>query len=167
MNEKLVIIPSQVDEKLVINKTYKFEDTRCLFIYTLVWDKSNNNKSNNSEDQVMLAAGINCKVEYNKIIMNLSGTDGPTTILKRIDDYYFWKTENSTLSIYLVGLDYYDSIEFLNKISKNVPEKINIHDYYSASPDNECEFMFYDTETQKYKHYTKKDIKKLINDLNK
>lgn len=158
-------VDEKVNEKLVINKNYKsMYDNSCLLIYTLVWDKNN---GNNNEDQVMFAAGINCKVEYDKITMNLSGTDGPTTILKRIDDYYFWKTENSALSIYLVGLDYYDAIEFLNKIYKNVPEKINIHDYYSASPDNECEFKFYDTETQKYKHYTKKDIKKLIKDLNK
>ena len=75
--------------------------------------------------------------------------------------------ENNTLSIYLVGLDYYDSIEFLNKISKNIPKRMNVHDYYSASPDNECEFNFYDDKTQKYKHYTKNDIEKLIKNLNK
>ena len=162
---KQLLKKEKIDEKLVVNKNFKSpEDKKCLLIYTLVWDKNDNN---HNEDQVMLAAGVNCNVKDDKIIMNLSGTDGPTTILKKIDDYYFWKIENSTLNIYLVGLDYYESLEFLNKISKNVPERMNVHDYYSESPDNDCEFMFYDGETQKYKHYTKRDIEKLIKDLKK
>ena len=162
---KQLLKKEKVDEKLVVNKNFKSpEDDRCLLIYTLVWDK---NTPNNNEDQVMLAVGVNCKVEDDKIVMNLSGTDGPTTILKRIDDYYFWKIENNTLSIYLVGLDYYDSIDFLNEIYKNTPEKINIHDYFSASPDNECEFKFYDDKTKTFRLYTKNDIEKLIKNLNK
>ena len=67
----------------------------------------------------------------------------------------------------VVGLDYGESMEFLSQISNNIPKKININDYYSEALDLECAFKIYDSETQKYKHYTKKDIDKLIDDLNK
>lgn len=168
VDEKLVVFPSQVDEKLVINKDYKsIEDNRCLLIYTIVWDKNNSSNYHNNIDQVMLIVGGDCKVEDDKIILNSSSKDIQVVSLKRIDNYYFWKTESSTMNIYLVGLDYYESMEFLNKISKNVPEKINIHDYFSASPNHECEFKFFDGETQTIKQYTKRDIEKLIKDLNK
>lgn len=163
---KQLLKKEKVDEKLIVNKNFKSpHDDKCLLIYTLVWNK--NTPNNNNEDQVMLVGGIDCKVEDDKITLNLTSQNKEKLILKRVDDYYFWKTENNVLCIYLVGLDYYDSIDFLNKISKNIPKRMNVHDYYSASPDNECEFKFYDDKTQKYKHYTKKDIEKLIKDLKK
>ena len=164
---KQLLKKERVDEKLVVNKNYKsIEYNKCLLIYTLVWNKNNNSGYHNNQDQVMLAADVNCKVEDDKIIMEPS-KDAFSAILKKVDNYYFFKTENSTLSIYIVGLDYYEAIEFLNEIYKNIPEKINIHDYFSASPDNECEFKFYDNEAEKYRQYTKKDIEKLIKDLKK
>jgi len=162
---KQLLKKEKVDEKLVINKNYKSpHDNRCLLVYSLVWDKNNNH---NNIDQVTLGVGVDCKVDNDKIIINSSSTDTQPIPLKRIDNYYYWEKENSALNIYLVGLDYNESMEFLNKISKNVPEKINIHDYYSASPSHECEFKFYDYKTKTYKQYTKRDIKKLIKDLNK
>ena len=69
--------------------------------------------------------------------------------------------------MYVVGLDYVESMEFLSQISNNIPKKININDYYSESPNRECAFKFYDIGTQTYKQYEKKDIDKLIDDLNK
>ena len=163
---KQLLKKEKVDEKLIVNKNFKSpHDDKCLLIYTLVWNK--NTPNNNNEDQVMLAGGIDCKVEDDKIIINASSKDTQSVPLKRINNYYFWKTENGTLSIYLVGLDYYESMEFLNEISKNIPEKINIHDYFSASPSHVCEFKFYDDKTKTYKQYTKKDIEKLIEYLNK
>ena len=87
--------------------------------------------------------------------------------MKRIDNYYFWKTGNGTLSVYIVGLECHESIKFLNEISKNIPEKINIHDYFSASPSCECVFKFYDDKTKTFRRYTKKDIDKLIKKLSK
>ena len=122
--------------------------------------------SNHDDDLIFLHVNDNCKVEDDKIILNPSGKDAKPTILKKIDNYYFWKSESSSLNVYIVGLDYDESMEFLNKIS-NIPKKININDYYSEAPDLECAFKFYDIETNKYKHYTKKDIDKLIDDLNK
>ena len=160
---KQLLKKEKVDEKLVVNKDYKSpHDNRCLLVYSLVWDKNNNH---NNIDQVTLGVGVDCKVDNDKIIINSSSTDTQSIPLKRIDNYYYWETKTKTFSIYLVGLDYNESMDFLNKISENVPEKINVHDYYSASPDNECEFMFYDGETQKYKHYTKNDIEKIIKEL--
>lgn len=167
VDEKLVVFPSQVDEKLVVNKNYKsIEDNRCLLIYTLVWD---NNNSNNNENQVILAVGKDCAVDNDKIIINSSSKDKQEALitLERIDNYYYRENKTRALSIYIIGLDYYESMEFLNEIYKNVPEKINIHDYYSAAPDTTCKFKFYDSETQSDKQYTKIDIDKLIKELNK
>ena len=87
--------------------------------------------------------------------------------MERIDNYYYRENKTRALSIYIIGLDYNESMNFLNEIYKNTPEKINIHDYYSAAPDVTCNFKFYDNETQKDKQYTKKDIDKLIKELNK
>ena len=170
VDEKLVIFPSQVDEKLVINKDYKYiKDNKCLLIYIIVWDKNNSsNYYNNNADQVILAVDTDCKVDDNKITLNTSSKeDAQKRVLKRIDNYYFWKTGNGTLSVYLVGLERYESIKFLNEISKNIPEKINIHDYFSASPSCECVFKFYDDKTKTFRRYTKKDIDKLIKKLSK
>ena len=170
VDEKLVIFPSQVNEKLVINKDYKYiKDNKCLLIYIIVWDKNNSsNYYNNNADQIILAVDDDCKVDDDKITLNASSKeDAQKKLLKRIDNYYFWKTGNGTLSVYLVGLDYYESIKFLNEISKNIPEKINMHDYFSASPSNDCVFKFYDDKTKTFRRYTKKDIDKLIKKLSK
>lgn len=158
---KQLLKKEKVDEKLVINKNYKsIEDNKCLLIEILIF-------GNNEDDVTLLQVHDNCKVEDDKIILYPSAKYAKPTILKKIDNYYFWKSESSSLNVYIVGLDYDESIEFLSQISKNTPEKINIHDYYSETPDRECAFKFYDNETQTYKHYTKKDIDKLIDDLNK
>ena len=165
---KQLLKKEKVEEKLVINKNYKsVDDNRCLLVYTLIWDKNNSKNINNNVDQVTLAVGVDCKVDNDKMIINSSSTDTQSLPLKRIDNYYYWETETKTFSIYLVGLDYNESMNFLNEISKNVPEKINIHDYFYASPSHECEFKFYDGKTQTYKQYTKRDIEKLIKDLDK
>ena len=157
---KQLLKKEKVDEKLVINKNYKsIGDNKCLLITTLIF-------GNHDDDVTLLQVHDNCKVEDDKIILNPSGKDAKPTILKKIDNYYFWKSESSSLNVYVVGLDYDESMEFLNKIS-NTPKKININDYYSESPNRECAFKFYDIETNKYKHYEKKDIDKLIDDLNK
>ena len=157
---KQLLKKEKVDEKLLINKNYKsIGDNKCLLITTLIF-------GNHDDDITLLQVHDNCKVEDDKIILNPSGKDAKPTILKKIDNYYFWKSESSSLNVYVVGLDYDESMEFLNKIS-NTPKKININDYYSESPDRECEFKFYDSGTQTYKHYEKNDIDKLIDDLNK
>ena len=158
---KQLLKKEKVDEKLVINKNYKsIEDNKCLLITTLIF-------GNHDDDVTLLQVHDNCKVEDDEIILYPSQKDTKPTILKKIDNYYFWKSESGSLKVYVVGLDYDESMEFLSQISNNIPKKINVHDYYSESPDIECEFKFYDNETAKYKHYAKKDIDKLIDDLNK
>lgn len=158
---KQLLKKEKVDEKLVINKNYKsIADNKCLLITTLIFGKDDDNL-------ILLQVNDNCKVEDDKIILYPSDKDTKHTILKKIDNYYFWKLESSSLNVYIVGLDYDESIEFLSQISNNIPKKININDYYSETPDRECEIKFYDNETQKFKHYTKKDIDKLIDDLTK
>ena len=158
---KQLLKKEKVDEKLVINKNYKsIGDNKCLLITILIF-------GNHADDLIFLNVNDNCKVEDDKIILNPSGKDAKPTILKKIDNYYFWKSESSSLNVYVVGLDYDESMEFLNKIYNDTAKKININDYYSESPNRECELKFYDIETQKYKHYEKKDIDKLIDDLNK
>ena len=158
---KQLLKKEKVDEKLVINKNYKsIGDNKCLLIDILIF-------GNHADGLVLLQVHDNCKVEDDKIILYPSGKDAKPTILKKIDNYYFWKSESSSLNVYIVGLDYDESMEFLNKISNDTLKKININDYYSESPDRECEFKFYDNETQQYKHYEKKDINKLIDDLTK
>ena len=159
---KQLLKKEKVDEKLLINKNYKsIGDNKCLLIeIILIFGKDD-------DDLILLQVHDNCKVEDDKIILYPSAKDVKPTILKKIDNYYFWKSESSSLNVYVVGLDYDESMEFLNKISNNIPKKININDYYSESLDIECAFKFYDSGTQTYKHYEKKDIDKLIDDLNK
>ena len=158
---KQLLKKEKVDEKLLINKNYKsIGDNKCLLITTLIF-------GNHDDDVTLLQVHDNCKVEDDKIILNLSGKDTKPTILKKIDNYYFWKSESSSLNVYVVGLDYDESMEFLSQISNNIPKKININNYYSESLDIECAFKFYDSGTQTYKHYEKKDIDKLIDDLTK
>ena len=158
---KQLLKKEKVDEKLVINKNYKsIGDNKCLLITTLIF-------GNHTDDLILLNVNDNCKFEDDKIILYPSQKDTKPTILKKIDNYYFWKSESSSLNVYVVGLDYDESMEFLSKIYNDIPKKINVHDYYSESPDIECAFKLYDSETQKYKHYEKKDIDKLIDDLNK
>ena len=158
---KQLLKKEKVDEKLVINKNYKsISDNKCLLITTLIF-------GNHADDLIFLNVNDNCKVEDDKIILNSSGKDAKPIILKKIDNYYFWKSESGSLNVYVVGLDYDESMEFLNKIYNDTAKKININDYYSESPNRECEFKFYDIETNKYKHYEKKDIDKLIDYLNK
>ena len=158
---KQLLKKEKVDEKLVINKNYKsIGDNKCLLIEILIF-------GNHDDDLILLRVHDNCKVEDDKIILYPYGKDAKPTILKKIDNYYFWKSESSSLNVYIVGLDYDESMEFLNKIYNDIPKKINVHDYYSESPDRECKFKFYDSGTQTYKHYEKKDIDKLIDDLTK
>lgn len=158
---KQLLKKEKVDEKLVINKNYKsIDDNKCLLITTLIF-------GNHDDDVTLLQVHDNCKVEDDKITLYSSGKDAKPTILKKIDNYYFWKSEAGSLKVYVVGLDYGESMEFLSQISNNIPKKININNYYSESLDIECAFKFYDSGTQTYKHYEKKDIDKLIDDLNK
>ena len=158
---KQLLKKEKVDEKLIVNKNYKsIGDNKCLLIEILIFGKY-------GDDLILLQVHDNCKVEDDKITLYPSAKDSKPTILKKIDNYYFWKSESSSLKVYVVGLDYDESMEFLSQISNNIPKKININDYYSESPDRECEFKFYDSGTQKYKHCEKKDIDKLIDDLNK
>ena len=158
---KQLLKKEKVDEKLVINKNYKsIGDNKCLLIEILIF-------GNHDDDVTLLQVHDNCKVEDDKITLYPSAKDAKPTILKKIDNYYFWKSESSSLNVYVVGLDYDESMEFLSQISNDTPKKININDYYSESPDIECEFKFYDSGAQTYKHYEKKDIDKLIDDLNK
>ena len=162
---KQLLKKEKVDEKLVVNKNYKFVgDNKFLLIYTLLWDKK---KNPNYEDQVCLTIPENCKIEDDKMIMNSTDNNKTEVIFKKIDNYYFWESELNVINIYAVCLEYEEAMNFLSKIYKNVPKKINVHDYYYASPSYECEFMFYDKSIDGGKHYTKKDIDKLIDDLNK
>ena len=158
---KQLLKKEKVDEKLLINKNYKsIGDNKCLLITTLIF-------GNHDDDVTLLQVHDNCKVEDDKIILYPSAKDVKPTILKKIDNYYFWKSDIGSLKAYVVGLDYDESMEFLSQISNNIPKKININDYYSESLDIECAFKFYDSGTQTYKHYEKKAIDKLIDDLNK
>ena len=158
---KQLLKKEKVDEKLIVNKNYKFiEDNKCLLIEILIYGKDD-------DDITFLQVHDNCKVEDDKITLYASDNKSKPTILKKIDNYYFWKSESGSLKVYVVGLDCDESIEFLSQIYNDTPKKININDYYSETPDRECEFKFYDNETQKYKHYTKNDIDKLIDDLTK
>ena len=159
---KQLLKKEKVDEKLLINKNYKsIGDNKCLLIeIILIFGKDD-------DDLILLQVHDNCKVEDDKIILYPSAKDVKPTILKKIDNYYFWKSDIGSLKAYVVGLEHADAMEFLNKISNNIPKKININDYYSESLDIECAFKFYDSGTQTYKHYEKKDIDKLIDDLNK
>ena len=158
---KQLLKKEKVDEKLIVNKNYKFiGDNKCLLITSLIC-------GNHNDDLTLLQVHNDCKVEDDKIILYPSSKDTKPTILKKIDNYYFWKSESSSLSVYIVGLDYDESMEFLSQISNNIPKKININNYYSEAPDLECAFKFYDIETAKYKNYEKKNIDKLIDDLTK
>ena len=158
---KQLLKKEKVDEKLLINKNYKsIGDNKCLLITTLIF-------GNHDDDVTLLQVHDNCKVEDDKIILYPSAKDVKPTILKKIDNYYFWKSDIGSLKVYVVGLEHADAMEFLSQISNNIPKKININDYYSESLDIECAFKFYDSGTQTYKHYEKKDIDKLIDDLNK
>ena len=158
---KQLLKKEKVDEKLIVNKNYKFiGDNKCLLITSLIC-------GNHNDDLTLLQVHDNCKVEDDKIILYPSAKDAKPTILKKIDNYYFWKSEAGSLKVYVVGLDYDESMEFLSQISNNIPKKININNYYSEVPDTECPFKFYDSATSKYKHYEKKDIDKLIYDLTK
>ena len=158
---KQLLKKEKVDEKLLINKNYKsIGDNKCLLITTLIF-------GNHDDDLTLLQVHDNCKVEDDKITLYPSAKNAKLTILKKIDNYYFWKSESSSLNVYVVGLDYDESMEFLSQISNDTPKKININDYYSESLDIECAFKFYDSGTQTYKHYEKKDIDKLIDDLTK
>ena len=158
---KQLLKKEKVDEKLLINKNYKsIGDNKCLLITTLIF-------GNHDDDVTLLQFHDNCKVEDDKITLYPSAKDVKPTILKKIDNYYFWKSDIGSLKAYVVGLDYDESMEFLSQISNNIPKKININDYYSESLDIECAFKFYDSGTQTYKHYEKKDIDKLIDDLTK
>ena len=158
---KQLLKKERVDEKLLINKNYKsIGDNKCLLITTLIF-------GNHDDDVTLLQVHDNCKVEDDKIILYPSAKDVKPTILKKIDNYYFWKSDIGSLKAYVVGLEHADAMEFLSQISNNIPKKININDYYSESLDIECAFKFYDSGTQTYKHYEKKDIDKLIDDLNK
>ena len=158
---KQLLKKEKVDEKLLINKNYKsIGDNKCLLITTLIF-------GNHDDDITLLQVHDNCKVEDDKIILYPSAKDVKHTILKKIDNYYFWKSDIGSLKAYVVGLEHADAMEFLSQISNNIPKKININDYYSESLDIECAFKFYDSGTQTYKHYEKKDIDKLIDDLNK
>ena len=158
---KQLLKKEKVDEKLVVNKNYKFiGDNKCLLITSLIC-------GNHNDDLTFLQVHDNCKVEDDKITLYPSEKDTKPTILKKIDNYYFWKMETCSLNVYVVGLDYDESMEFLSQISNDTPKKININDYYSEALDIECAFKFYDSGTQTYKHYEKKDIDKLIDDLTK
>ena len=158
---KQLLKKEKVDEKLLINKNYKsIGDNKCLLITTLIF-------GNHDDDVTLLQVHDNCKVEDDKIILYPSAKDVKPTILKKIDNYYFWKSDIGSLKAYVVGLEHANAMEFLSQISNNIPKKININDYYSESLDIECAFKFYDSGTQTYKHYEKKDIDKLIDDLNK
>ena len=158
---KQLLKKEKVDEKLLINKNYKsIGDNKCLLITTLIF-------GNHDDDITLLQVHDNCKVEDDKITLYPSAKDVKPTILKKIDNYYFWKSDIGSLKAYVVGLDYDESMEFLSQISNNIPKKININNYYSESLDIECAFKFYDSGTQTYKHYEKKDIDKLIDDLTK
>ena len=158
---KQLLKKEKVDEKLLINKNYKsIGDNKCLLITTLIF-------GNHDDDVTLLQVHDNCKVEDDKIILYPSAKDVKPTILKKIDNYYFWKSDIGSLKAYVVGLEHADAMEFLSQISNNIPKKININNYYSESLDIECAFKFYDSGTQTYKHYEKKDIDKLIDDLNK
>ena len=158
---KQLLKKEKVDEKLLINKNYKsIGDNKCLLITTLIF-------GNHDDDVTLLQVHDNCKVEDDKITLYPSAKDVKPTILKKIDNYYFWKSDIGSLKAYVVGLEHADAMEFLSQISNNIPKKININDYYSESLDIECAFKFYDSGTQTYKHYEKKDIDKLIDDLNK
>ena len=158
---KQLLKKEKVDEKLLINKNYKsIGDNKCLLITTLIF-------GNHDDDVTLLQVHDNCKVEDDKIILYPSAKDVKPTILKKIDNYYFWKSDIGSLKAYVVGLEHADAMEFLSQISNNIPKKININNYYSESLDIECAFKFYDSGTQTYKHYEKKDIDKLIDDLTK
>ena len=158
---KQLLKKEKVDERLLINKNYKsIGDNKCLLITTLIF-------GNHDDDVTLLQVHDNCKVEDDKITLYPSAKDVKPTILKKIDNYYFWKSDIGSLKAYVVGLEHADAMEFLSQISNNIPKKININDYYSESLDIECAFKFYDSGTQTYKHYEKKDIDKLIDDLTK
>ena len=158
---KQLLKKEKVDEKLLINKNYKsIGDNKCLLITTLIF-------GNHDDDVTLLQVHDNCKVEDDKITLYPSAKDVKPTILKKIDNYYFWKSDIGSLKAYVVGLEHVDAMEFLSQISNNIPKKININNYYSESLDIECAFKFYDSGTQTYKHYEKKDIDKLIDDLTK
>ena len=158
---KQLLKKEKVDEKLLINKNYKsIGDNKCLLITTLIF-------GNHDDDVTLLQVHDNCKVEDDKITLYPSAKDVKPTILKKIDNYYFWKSDIGSLKAYVVGLEHADAMEFLSQISNNIPKKININNYYSESLDIECAFKFYDSGTQTYKHYEKKDIDKLIDDLTK
>ena len=158
---KQLLKKEKVDEKLLINKNYKsIGDNKCLLITTLIF-------GNHDDDVTLLQVHDNCKVEDDKITLYPLAKDSKPTILKKIDNYYFWKSDIGSLKAYVVGLEHADAMEFLSQISNNIPKKININNYYSESLDIECAFKFYDSGTQTYKHYEKKDIDKLIDDLTK
>ena len=89
------------------------------------------------------------------------------TATSGFDDYYVADINSSNISINIIGLEYDDAINFLENITKDVPTKINVHDYFKSAINNENFLGYYDKDTCNYKNYTKEDIEKLIKDLNK
>ncbi len=159
---KQMLKKEKVEEKLVIDKNYRqpYNKNKCLYIYSIIWASNCDNL-----DQVVIAAADTCVVEDDKILMNPESETG--AILKRVDDYYYWENETEALNLYIIGLNDYDGVMFLSSLLENVPKQINVHDYFNASPNKKCEFVYFDDNTKKYLNYTKKDIQKIIDDLNK
>lgn len=151
-----------IAEKLVINKNLKrYNEDKCLMLWALIWPSSQN-----EPNVVNINTPPDCKVKDNELEMNTTTSHEP--ILKRIDDYYFWKSETDVLTINVVGLNNYDGVEFLKKILHNIPENINLHDYFSEAADIECKFVYYDSKTnKKLMNYTSNDLEKFIEELEK
>ena len=158
VNEKLIIFPSQVNEKLVINKNYKgYDDNKALLIEILTWEAGSKNN-----DITTFAVIDDCAVSDDKLLLNAS-TSTPTKLDKK-DDYYFWSSTSTAVNVYIVALTNINATDFLNDLCKGntVPEQINIHDYYKSAPDVTCKLSYYDKTADKYLFYNKNDINTLI-----
>lgn len=161
VNERLIIFPSQVNEKLVINKNYKgYDDNKALLIEILTWEADS--KQN---DITTFAVIDDCAVSDDKLLLNASKST--STKLDKKDDYYFWSSTATAVSVYIIALININAINFLNDLCKDntVPEQINVHDYYKSAPDVICNLSYYDKTADKYLFYNKKDINTLIDQL--
>lgn len=167
VNEKLIIIPSQVDEKLIVNKNYRIpNDKKCLMILILFWDTSIDSAHKRT---VMLQVHDDSEISGDTLYMNYSSSKQPEMKWKDKEKCYYWSTSNSAIDLYVIGLVGVEAIEFLNNLLKgnSVPKEININNYYTCAPDELCPLIYYDDKSKKYLHYNKNDINKLIDQLYK
>ena len=167
LNKAKNMLKENVNEKLIINKNYRIpNDKKCLLIQVLLLDTDINPEN---QKTVILNINEDCKISGDTLYMNYSSSKLPELVWNDKEKCYYWSTSNSVIDLHFIGLVGYEAIEFLNNLLKGntVSKEINVHDYYTCAPDVTCDLSYYDKAANKYLHYNKNDINKLIDELYK